>query len=106
MLSSGSRSQMGSSRPDTSQKRDSRWEGSAAISASQNARQRSSPALRHWDASRAAWGMVSRAAGRTRRTRSCTPPSSNMRDGAGRIRAARLDCALTMSRGLPLEPAA
>ena len=97
---------MGSSSPATSQKRDSRWEGRPAISASQTARQRSSPAGRHCEASSAARAMVSRAAGRTRRTRSCTPPSSNMRDGAGMMSAARFDWALTMSRGLPPEVAA
>ena len=38
MFSNGSRSQMGSSRPAASQKRDSRCEGSSAISCSQSAR--------------------------------------------------------------------
>ena len=45
MFSPGSRSHMGSSRPVTSHRRDSVWLGSPSISASHNARQRSSPRI-------------------------------------------------------------
>ena len=104
MFSNGSRSQMGSSRPAASQKRDSRCDGSSAISCSQSMRHCVSSARRQLDASSSARAMVSRVAGRTRRTRSCTPPSSNMRDGAGSRTAARLERAFTTSLGLPSAP--
>ncbi len=98
MLSPGSRSQIGSSRPVTSQKRDSVCGGRPSISPSHSARHWSPPASRHCEAPSSASAMVSRAAGRTSRTRSWTLPSSNMREGAGSTRAARLERPLTMSR--------
>ena len=104
MFSNGSRSQMGSSRPAASQKRDSRCDGSSAISCSQSMRHCASSARRQLEASSSARAMVSRVAGRTRRTRSCTPPSSNIREGAGSRTAARFERALTNSLGLPSGP--
>ena len=104
MFSAGRRSQTGSSRPQASQNRDSRCVGISAISASQSARQRSSPAASQFEAAKAARSMVSRPAGRTSRTRSCTPPSSSMREDAGIWTAARPERALTTSRGAPSGP--
>ena len=89
MLSPGSRSQIGSSRPVTSQKRDSVCGGRPSISPSHSARHWSPPASRHCEAPSSASAMVSRAAGRTSRTRSWSPPSSNMLEGACSTRAAR-----------------
>ena len=59
-----------------------------------------SSARRQLEASSSGLAIVSRVAGRTSRTRSCTPPSSNMREGAGSRTAARLERALTASLGL------
>ena len=101
MLSSGSRSQIGSSRPATSQKRDSRCDGSAGdlrIPEGTPAVLVRIAAIAMRRAPHCA--MVSRTAGRTRRTRSCTPPSSNMRDGAGMMSAARLGLRVDHEPGL------
>ena len=109
MFSPGSRSQMGSSRPVTSHRRDSVWLGRPSISASHNTRQRSSPESSQFEAASSAAAMGSRTAGRTRRTRASTPPSSNIRDGAGRITAARFERVLMtgrLSRKARASPAA
>ena len=60
-----------------------------------------SSARRQLEAFSSADATVSPLAGRMSRTRSCTPPSSIMRDNAGRMTAARFERAFAASRSFP-----